>query len=74
MMTGGVTGMLAVWSIVTVQPLLDKFHFFDSSAVFSGHLVPGFIGAIASAIAYSRVTTDLGFTDVQVRWGVGVAI
>lgn len=66
MLTGGVAGMVAVWSITGLQPALDKALFFDASATLSAHVIPTLIGAVGSAIAFNRVTADLGYADQQV--------
>ena len=65
-LTGGVAGMVAVWSITGLQPALDKALFFDASATLSAHVIPTLIGAVGSAIAFNRVTADLGYADQQV--------
>ncbi len=59
-------GALSVWSAVLVQPALAKLRFYDSSAVFSAHVVPGFISAVGSAIAFARVNTDFGYSVQQI--------
>jgi ammonia channel protein AmtB len=65
MICGGVTGTLSVWSLVLVQPALAKAGFYDSSAVFSAHFVPGFVSAVGSAIAFARVNPDFGYSIIQ---------
>ena len=66
MLTGAVTGLLVVASLLLVQPLLPAVELWDAAAVFSAHLVPSFVGAIGSAIAYNRVNGDNAFSQLQV--------
>ena len=56
-----------MWSIAFAQASLERARFFDASAVFSAHILPGFIGAIGSAIAFNRVSGDNGYSTLQAR-------
>ncbi len=64
-LTGVTAAIFSLWAFVYLQPKLAHAKFFDSSAVFSANVVPGFIAAIGSAIAFARVNGDYNIDQIN---------
>jgi ammonium transporter Rh len=65
LLCGAVTGVVSTWAQTQVTPLLAKIRIHDTNGVLAAHFIPGFIGAIASAIAAARATASQGFSAIQ---------
>jgi ammonium transporter Rh len=65
LLCGAVTGVISTWAQTQLTPLFAKIRIHDTNGVLAAHFVPGFIGAIASAIAAARATTAQGFSALQ---------
>lgn len=63
-MTGAIVGICALFFQAKIAPCFAAIGCVDTSSILSGHLIPGLLGAVGSAIAFARVTDEERYSQV----------
>ena len=67
LLTGAVAGTVSVYGFSYLVPTLKRLGLTDVCGISSLHLMPGFLGGIASAVAAATVTTETWSEDAIIH-------